>query len=315
MTSQFMLPLGGLSLLHLFLSFAGGIFGAAVGALPAFILCSFFVIIGVVLMVAGAGPDFLLTLGLGYTFGPHACFGAAVCAHAYAHKKQLSPGRDITAGLMGLKSPDVLLVGGLFGMLSAVLAWIFLTLLPFKWNGMHWTDGLAISITIMGIIARLMFSKSGLFGKVAEGERRYRPTEKSLLWIPWQMTVPENVVIGLGVGLLASYLALLLGPEKGGLFLGFGISGFSLVFLQFGTKMPVTHHISLIAAGAAIASGSLIWGTLFGIGAALAGHFWACTLTIHADTYIDPPAATIFSMWSVMVALGALGVYKLIPLP
>lgn len=315
MTSHFLLPLGGLSFMHLLVSFAGGMFGAAIGALPAFILCGFFIIIGVVLMVAGAGPDFLLNIGLGYTFGPHACFGAAVCAHAYAHKKQLAPGRDITVSLMGLKRPDVLLVGGLFGMLSAVLAWIFLTQLPFKWNGMHWTDGLAISITIMAIIARLMFSKSGLFGQVAEGEKRYKPTEKSALWLPWQMNISENVVIGLTAGLLSSYLALLLGADRGGAFIGFGISGFSLVFLQFGAKMPVTHHISLVAAGAAIASGSLVWGALFGIGAAFAAQFWACTFTIHADTYIDPPAVAIFSMWSVMVALGALGVYTLIPLP
>jgi alcohol dehydrogenase class IV len=112
---------------------------------------------------------------------------------------------------------------------------------------------------------------------------------------------------------LSSYLALLLGADHGGAFLGFGISGFSLVFLQFGAKMPVTHHISLVAAGAAIASGSLVWGALFGIGAAFVAQFWACTFTIHADTYIDPPAVAIFSMWSVMVALGALGVYNLIP--
>jgi len=267
-------------------------------------------------MIAGAGPDFLNTFGFGFTFGPQACFGAAVVAHMYAHKKGLSPGRDITAGLMGTKSMDVLLVGGLFGALSVILNWIFITVLPWKWGGMLWTDAVALSITIMGIIGRLMFdSKSCLFGKVAEGESRFNPTEKSVLWLPWQMSWKELLVIGFGVGLLSSYFALLLGAEHGGAVIGFGISGLSLVFLQFGTKMPVTHHISAIAAGAALASHSLIWGTIFGIISSFAGQFWACLFTVHADTYIDPPAAAIFSVTTIMVGLAALGLFTAIPLP
>ncbi len=39
--------------------------------------------------------------------------------------------------------------------------------------------------------------------------------------------------------------------------LGFGMAAASLVFLQFGTQIPVTHHIVLPAAVAAAASGSI----------------------------------------------------------
>ena len=316
MTSSLLLPIGGISFLHLCLAFVGGIFGAAVGALPAFILCGFFVFIGAALMIAGAGPDFLNTFGFGFTFGPQVCFGAAVVAHMYAHKKGLSPGRDITAGLMGTKSMDVLLIGGLFGSLSVILNWLFITALPMKWGGMLWTDGVAITIFVMHLIGRLLFDmKKGFFGQVAEGESRFNPTEKSTLWLPWQMSWKELFVIGAGVGLLSSYFAMLLGADHGGAIIGFGISGLSLVFLQFGTKMPVTHHISVNAAVAALASHSLIWGLIFGVLSAFAGQFWACLFTIHADTYIDPPAAAIWSVTTIMVALAALGLFTAIPLP
>ena len=65
-------------------------------------------------------------------------------------------------------------------------------------------------------------------------------------------------MIGLGAGLLSAYAAILIGPENGGAVLGFAISAISLSLLGLGVKVPVTHHITLLAAVAATASGSLM---------------------------------------------------------
>src|SRR5690606_39599695 len=119
---------------------------------------------------------------------------------------------------------------------------------------------------------------------------------------------------GLGAGLLSAHIALLLGAENGGAVLGFAVSAISLALLAFGLKVPVTHHITLVAAVAATASGSLIWGALFGVLAAIVGEIMANLFVVHGDTHIDPPAATIATLTSVSLLLAALGVYNL-PLP
>ncbi len=325
---------GGLSIHHLLLAFGGGVFGACFGAVGAFVFCGFFVIIGVALTFVGI-PDYLMTLGFGNTLGPHVGFAGAVAAAAYAaHKKKiimdldtgtqvaaaieapgenLATGRDILTPLMGLKRPAVLVVGGVFGIVGSILLYLFQTVITFQWNGMHWTDAVGLTVVCSAMIARLLFGKTGLIGKVAQGDKRYKPKKDA--WVPWMQEPLELLVIGLGAGLLSSYMALILGPDHGGGVIGFGLSAISLVFLQTGFKVPVTHHITLIAAGAALASGSVIWGAVFGVAAAFAGQFLACTFCIHGDTHIDPPALTICSMWSLLVFLGSIGLYALIPLP
>ena len=65
-------------------------------------------------------------------------------------------------------------------------------------------------------------------------------------------------MIGLGAGLPSAWAALQLGEAGGGV-VGFGIAAASLMFLYAGAKMPVTHHIMLPAAVAALAFGCL-WG-------------------------------------------------------
>ena len=86
---------------------------------------------------------------------------------------------------------------------------------------------------------------------------------------------------------------MLLGEDRGGAVLGFGIASAALVFLQYGTQIPVTHHIALPAALAASASSSLLVGALFGVLGAFLGELYARLFLIHGDTHIDPPAAAI----------------------
>ncbi len=295
------------NIVSLIAAFGGGILGAAFGALPAFIFVGFLVLVGVAIQAAGGGSDWFGTIAFGI-FGPHVGgFAAGVAAAAYAaNKGKLANGKDIGVGLMGLNSPDVLLVGGIFGLVGYVINWVFSLV------GFPWTDTVALTVVTSAIIARLIWGKTGVFGKVAGGQSRYAPNEATQ-WLPWANDPLQLLVIGLGVGIMSSAFVLAL-PDKGGALLAFGLSAASLVLLQFGAKIPVTHHISLCAAVAAGASGSLVWGALFGVLAAFWGVFIANTLLVHGDTFIDPPASTIAPLTSLSLALAALGVYQMIPL-
>ncbi len=299
-----------MTLLGILTAFGGGIFGASIGALPAFIFVGLLVMIGVaVQMATGDASFFGIPFG---AFGPHVGgFASGVAAVAYAAQKgKAETGRNILAGMMGLNSPDILLIGGLFGILGYVLQWAF-SLIPGFGEGLAWTDTVALTVFTSAIIARLLFGKTGVFGKVSNGSR-YAPTNGSQ-WVPWQSDRLQLVVIGLGVGLLAGFLGVTFGAP--GVFLAFGIAAASLILLQFGVQTPVTHHIALPAAIAAAASGSIIWGGIFGVLCALVGEFMACTFLVHGDTHIDPPAATIAPMTTIANALAALGFFTFLSLP
>lgn len=292
-------------------AFGGGIFGAAIGGLPAFQVVGFFVIIGSVAHITtGAETFYGVPFGV---LGPHVGgFASGVAAVAYAaSKKKIDSGRNIVAGLMGLGSPDVLLVGGVFGILGYGVQW-GLAKIPGFGAAYAWTDTVALTVVISAIVARLLFGKTGLFGTPAEGVKRYSPPSATR-WVPYQSSAGQLAIIGLGVGLLAGYLAITFGAA--GVFLSFGLAAASLIFLQFGVQIPVTHHIALPAAIAAAVSGSLIWGGVFGIACAFVGEFMACTFLVHGDTHIDPPAATIAPMTTLANLLAALGFFSLLPLP
>ncbi|MCB0214477.1 MAG: permease [Anaerolineae bacterium] len=295
-----------MTILGIIIAFASGIFGAAIGALPAFIMVGFLVLAGVAIQAAGGSADFLGTVAFG-AWGPHVGgFAAGVAAVAYATKQgKHETGRDILAGMMGKNSPDVLLIGGIFGIIGYLLNWLFM--LPGVW-----TDTVALSVVVSAIIARFAFGKSGLMGQVAPGESRYSPPAANC-WVPWQSKPMQLLMLGLGAGTFSAYLALSL-PDGAGIVLGFGIAAASLIFLQFGTQVPVSHHVALPAAVAAAASGSLVWGIIFGIMSAFVGEFMSNTFCAWGDTHIDPPAATIWPMTSLSILLGTLGIYQMLPL-
>ena len=263
-------------------AFGGGLFGAAVGALPAFVFTGLLVLAGTAAAASGGGTDILTHAAFGPVFGPHISFGGGVAAAAYACRRGLLPtGRDISIPLMGLNRADALLVGGAFGAFGYLLnaLWVAAGLGAL-------TDTIALTVVVSAAAARLAFGKSGLVGK------SFTPNE-SFHWVRHQETPPQAAAIGIGAGLLSAYMAGVLGAERGGGVLGFGIAASTLIFAQFGLKTPVTHHIALPAAAAAIASGNLYAGALFGVVGAFAAEAFSRVFHMHGDTHIDPPAAGI----------------------
>lgn len=277
-----------ISTIALLASFGGGVFAAAIGTLQAFIFTGFAVIAGVAMAGAGGGDAMLAQVAFGPFLGPHISFGGGVAATAYAARRGLMPnGRDIGVALMGLNRPDVLLVGGLFGVVGylcerglAGLGWV------------PWTDTIAVTVVASAIVVRLVFGRTGLFGRVAPGGGQFRTSEQAC-WLSWQESPGQVATIGVGAGLASAYAAIMLGADGGGAVLGFGIAAASLIFLHAGGSLPVTHHIALPAALAALASGSIMIGAVFGVIGALVGEFYSRLFLIHGDTHIDPPAAAI----------------------
>ena len=79
-----------MSILSLIAAFGGGTFGAALGALPAFIMTGFVALAGAGIALAG-GPDALVgNLAFGSFFGPHIAFAGGVAAAAYAGRKSVT---------------------------------------------------------------------------------------------------------------------------------------------------------------------------------------------------------------------------------
>lgn len=271
-------------------AFAGGALGAALGASAAFIFTGIFVLIGVAIAAGGGGKEFIGAVAFGPLLGPHISFAGGVAAAAFAAKAgHHATGRDLGRGLAGLGRPDVLVVGGVFGMIgfliqAAIAAAPVLAL----------TDSVALTVFLSAVIVRLVFGKTGLLGD------RTQPGE----WVAFQSGWPQVVSLGAVLGLSSAFLARVIGVDKGGDVAGFGFAATGLLFLHTGTTVPVWHHIALPAAiGFSLSGGNLYAGAAAGVAGAVLGELYARAFLNHGDTHIDPPAAAIATMTVVLKLL------------
>ncbi len=338
-------------------AFAGGAFGAAVGALPAFAFTGFMVIAGEAANLIGetlaagtgmAAADASIAItgsvAFGPVFGPHISFAGGAAAAAYAAKQgymdtghPFHMAKDITYA-HGTKV-DVLVVGGLFGILGAIIRQIS------GGVGLPW-DPIAMGVVLSAVFHRLALGfpmigtvgGNGIFDMSPFEREEKRSGDQSRRfvvepWLPHQYKWGGVAFLGLVAGLLGAYTAL----ETGSPFLAFGISAASLFFLNLGVeKIPVTHHITLTASTAAlavVASGpevesailaglsnevGLLVGGVFGMLCALFGECIQRVFYAHGDTHWDPPAAAIV-LGTFMIALlyfaGVLGTTVWVPVP
>ena len=314
---------------------AGGAFGAALGALPAFVFTGFLVIAGVF-----GGGGFGVGTGFGPVFGPHISFagGAAAAAYAASRGKMESGfdyhnGKDITFALGS--RPDILAVGAVFGVLGLTLEQASRQLqLP--------VDPIPLSICISAVLHRVVFGYSviGVVSNKTSGFFDMGPFEREEMrpegevggdgekagsdrlavepWLPEMYKWSHVAAIGVVAGAAASYVAFRLTDSGLGVnaaFAGFGISAASLLFLNLGVdRIPVTHHMTLPAATAYMATHedvianvggidpgglsvglvpALLIGAAFGLLGALVGEVHQRIFYAHAGTHFDPPAASI----------------------
>jgi MFS family permease len=277
----------GITLTMVLASFGGGLFGAALGALPAFIFCGFVVLAGEALAIAGGGGALTGAVGFGMMFGPHIAFAGGAAATAYAAKKgKLDDGANILKPLMGItENWDIMLVGGLFGILGMIVNQFLVSIsTP--------TDTIALTVIVSALVHRVMFGETGIFGTYDpdKSDSFWNPPA-DIAWLPWQMNFSQLFMIGLGVGLVGGYVAL-----ETSVLVPFGIAAASLIILETKGEGPVTHHIAFPAAAAAVATGSIIWAGIFGLLGAFLGEFYARVFYDWGDTHIDPSAATIATL-------------------
>jgi hypothetical protein len=304
-------------------AFGGGLFGAAIGGLPAFIFTGIAVLVAFGAGLGGADFDVLGLVVFGAVTGPHVTFVGGVAAAAFAARRgDIEDGKDIITPLAGLGDPLPLLVGGLFGAGGYALQVLLMNLIPPYQTAFYPTyiDVIAVVVTVGAIVTRLMFGKTGIMGNLdAEARERGRlSTGGDRVWLAYQEGFLQVSVVGLGTGILAAWMATQIAAFDPallpfGVLLGYGISATSLIFLQFGFSVPVTHHMTLPAAVAAVgitaAGGSqivaILVGTIASILGALLGELFSRLFLIHGDTHIDPPANAIIVM-SVVIVFGTL---------
>ncbi len=257
-------------------AFGGGLFGALIGALPAFIFTGFSGLIGVGLVMVGSDFDWLGTVTFGYLFGPHIAFAGGVAAAAFAanKKKVLGNGADILTSMNKFKDPTILIVGGVFGVIGLLINYLL---------GSIWgtpTDTVAMTVWISGVIVRLVFGSSGLLGNKVEG-RVYMPNGKGIVY---------DILLGVSLGAVIGFLAQWSGVAA----IGFCISAATLIFAQAGFDAPATHHITLLAGVAALVTGSIWMAMVFASISAIIGDIGVTALNSECDSHIDPPAFAIF---------------------
>jgi hypothetical protein len=265
-------------------SFAGGVFAALVGPLPALILTGIFIVIGAAIVMGGGEPAFLNIVGLGPFFGPHISWAAGLVALAYAGRKGLLGGQEITVPLIKFKQADVIVVGGIFGALAHVINYGLAQVMGTQGNS------IALTVFIICALGRLIFGRTGLLG-CPEGRKRVAPKSETLLF---------NLITGFTFGFLNGYVALATGQAV----LGFGIALAALVFLQAGAEdCPILHNVALIAATTALATQNLYLAGLLGMATIVVEEILHNLFINDGDTLIDTWGTSIAVMSFVVSAL------------
>jgi len=94
-------------------AFGGGLFGAAIGALPAFVFTGIAVLVAFGAGLGGASFDVIGLVVFGPVTGPHISFAGGAAAAAFAARRgDIEDGKDIITPLAGLGDPLPLLVSG-----------------------------------------------------------------------------------------------------------------------------------------------------------------------------------------------------------
>ncbi|MCD8020780.1 MAG: hypothetical protein LUF92_14750 [Clostridiales bacterium] len=291
-----------MSILMLLAAFGGGVFAASIGALPAFIMTGVFAIVGAVANMCGAtdaGNILVNYIAFGSFFGPHISFAAGVAAAAYAKKKGISDnGADIATACAGYNAPDVLLIGGVFGVIGFLFKELVVAnLFAGTISARLVTDAPGFTVFCSGLLVRIIFGGKLRTGdKVTSGGSAFTNT----------------IVIGISYSLMIAgvYCAAVQAGVPVDAFGGsyhvlvFGLAAVGLFFAEMGQPFYGCHHIVIIAAEATVQSynttGSLwtalIMGVIFGTISAIICDVEGALINSGTDSHIDGPATAILIM-------------------
>lgn len=277
------------------LAFCGGVFGAAVGGLCSFVFCGLAAVVSSVFMLAGqpvAAGTFDAWVTWGPFLGPQASFLGGGWAAVYAqHHAGFHNGRDICKPLAGLNRPDVLIVGGLGALCGTFLTWCFWLIPSYHVNGqaIASTNSVASGIAVAAIIGRLIFGKTGAFGKVDPNIRRWVGSDQKC-WVPWQHDNLQLMLLAVTVGFFGAYLTYI---DVRFHLLMFGVLCVLYAFMVLGQPVVAAHHFAICAYFATAVTGNVAWGLAFAILAGYLCEMAAFLFTAYGDSHIDPPTVGI----------------------
>ena len=286
----------GINMVWLIGSFGGGALGAVMGPLPAITLWGLILVgAGVAGVVSGDGA-LVWNLGFNPIFGAHIVYASGAGALAYAARRgYIESGLNILQPLAGLGKPDVLLVGGVFGVLGYLAERIGTGLaIP--------TDNVALSVVVTGLIARIVFDPKWL------KNRHQGVEEKPKSW-PSGQQILMMVVLGATVSIAGSLSAMIVKNPL----IPFGLALMFIIYLQMGFKGEVWHHVILIAAITSLQGGgspaAMFWGVVLGTVAAVVSACLSKLWIEGTNSYIDPPVTSIAICTSLMQLLNYLGAF------
>ena len=278
-----------MSIINLIAAFGGGAFAASIGALPAFIMTGVFAVVGAAASMCGAadaGNILVNYFAFGSFFGPHI---------AYAKKKGISEnGADIATACAGYNAPDVLLVGGVFGVIGFLFkALVVDNLFAGTISTRLVTDGPGFTVFCSAILVRLIFG-----GKLRTGDKVVSAgsafTNTIVIGITYSLVVAGIYFAGLEVvpieTFAGSYHVLI-----------FGMAAVGLIFAEIGQPFFGCHHIVIIAAEAAVQcynnTGnmwmSVIMAIIFGTISGIICDVETNLINSGTDSHIDGPACAI----------------------
>lgn len=244
-----------MDLILLISAFGGGVIGAALGALPSFIITGFLALSGGILAMAGV-PEFSIAhITFGVYWGPHIAFtGAAAAAAVAAKRNKLDSAQNTLKPLYSTKDAVSLLSGGVFAIIGFLIFSLCTTKLAFLK-----TDAPAAGVFFTLLICRLLVGKTGPIGECTKGR-------------DWKIeNIGFHLLVGGAFGLViggAGYAMVQSGITEDALAIYpvvcFGIAALSLIFLQMGYEVPVTHHIAFPAAVGFVLSGSILLSVVVG---------------------------------------------------
>lgn len=282
-------------LFNILAAFGAGVLAASIGAVNAFIMTGIMAIIAGVTACAGVADGVSSVIAFGTVLGPHMSFAAGAAATAYAKKKgYIDNGCALGQGLTYLGKADVLVVGGVFGIIAYliaefIVAKIFGGLIPYG------TDNPGMTVVISGIIARLAFTNNGV--KSANPTLMSKGADLSALLV-------RAAGLSLAVGGTGAALAAAGASLAGYNLIIFGLAAVTLIFPGMGSW----HHIGIISAyatmiavGAGMAAGGVVVMALVaGLVVAILCNMENCLINTGVDSHIDGEGFSICIMTIVL---------------
>lgn len=273
-------------------AFFGGIFGALIGGVASFVLFGLMGIVGLAIQLTGGSDVFFQNVAFSPMFSPAIAFAGAAAAAAYVNRKnrkmtavERAEVTGLTAPLYHFKQLDVLLVGGIFGVIGYVINW-GLTTVGLPGDTVAWAFG------ITGVVSRLVFGDIGLLSPSMK--KGFAFDAKKFLF---------DAVWAFALGFVLSEVIAAIGVEYHTI--GFFIGAFLMVFQYFAIDFPMIHHVALVAGVAFTVFGNAWIAGLFAVLAVWVGELLLQLINTDVDAHIDFPALVIGLFSTILLAFFA----------